>query len=266
MGAVTGKLTRKALPHILAFFIVLMIFSSYSNTFISPPFLDDFHSFIYEKSLYLNSVSVSNILALSQSKFGLTRFLPIVTLALNHSLGHSELTYFHAVNLAIHLLAFFAVFWLSRQILAAGKNRDTEGPIYEIAGFFPLCAAAIWALEPRSDKRGNISRSAHGFHAGALFYPEHGVLHKSAPSFREKDAERRCFLLSLRACRLVQLPFKGKLGGPAGRAGPDRYLVFRFRLAEEGLVRLPENRLENTHSSCCGAVFILLLWIHRSIA
>ncbi len=119
---------KKALPYILAFFIVLMIFSAYSNTFTSPPFLDDFQSFIYEKALYLDSVSVSSILSLSQSKFGWTRFLPVVTLALNHSLGHSKLIYFHAVNLLIHLLAFVAVFWFFRQVLAAGKNRGAEGP------------------------------------------------------------------------------------------------------------------------------------------
>jgi tetratricopeptide (TPR) repeat protein len=139
---------KKTLPYIIAFFIVLMIFSSYSNTFTSPPFLDDFHSFIREKALYLDSISVSSLLSLSQTSFGWARLLPIITLALNHSLGHSNLIYFHAVNLLIHLLAFFAVFWLVRQVLAAGKNRGTEGLLHEMAGFFPLCVAAIWALSP----------------------------------------------------------------------------------------------------------------------
>ena len=150
MGAGTGNRARKALPYILAFFIALMIFSSYSNTFTSPPFLDDFHSFIYDKALYLDSVSVSSILSLSQSKFGLTRFLPVITLALNHSLGHGNLIYFHAVNLLIHLLAFFAVFWFIRQVLAAGKNRDAEGPIHEMAGLFPTVRRRHMGFEPLS--------------------------------------------------------------------------------------------------------------------
>ncbi|MGA2400191.1 MAG: hypothetical protein ABSG91_00605 [Syntrophobacteraceae bacterium] len=148
----TGARAKKALPYLLAFFIVLMIFSAYSNTFTSPPYLDDFHSFVYEKALYLDSISFSKILSLSQSKFGLTRFLPVISLALNHSLGHSSLIYFHAVNLLIHMLTFFAVFWLVRQLLAAGKNRhrdeiprETEN-LFE--GLFPLCVAAIWALSP----------------------------------------------------------------------------------------------------------------------
>ncbi len=148
MGAGTGTRARKALPYILAFFIVLMIFSSYSNTFTSPPYLDDFHSFVFEKALYLHSISASSILSLSQSKFGLTRFLPVITLALNNSLGHASLVYFHSVNLLIHLLAFFALFWFVRQILAAGKNRYPQEIPYETTAFFPLCVAAIWALSP----------------------------------------------------------------------------------------------------------------------
>jgi protein O-mannosyl-transferase len=148
MGAGTATQVRKALPYILAFFAVLMIFSAYLNTFTSPPYLDDFQSFIYEKALYLPSVSISSILPLFQSKFGWARFLPIVTLALNHSLGHSNLIYFHALNLLIHVLEFFAVLWLIRLVLAAAKNRNHGEIAYEIAGFFPLCVAAIWALSP----------------------------------------------------------------------------------------------------------------------
>jgi protein O-mannosyl-transferase len=148
MGAGTAIRARKALPHIVAFFAVLMIFSAYLNTFTSPPYLDDFQSFIYEKALYLPSISISSILSLFQSKFGWTRFLPVVTLALNHSFGHSSLIYFHAVNLLIHVLAFFGVFWLIRQVLAAEKNRNHGEIAYELAGFFPLCVAAIWALSP----------------------------------------------------------------------------------------------------------------------
>jgi Flp pilus assembly protein TadD len=147
MGA-TGNRARKALPYILAFLIVLMIISSYSNTFTSPPYLDDFHSFIQEKAFYLDSVSVSSLQSLSQTEFGWARFLPVVTLALNLSLGYGNLIYFHAVNLLIHLLAFFAVFWLVRQVLAAVKSGGAEAPLYELAGFFPLCVAAIWALTP----------------------------------------------------------------------------------------------------------------------
>ena len=133
----------------LCFFIGLMILSSYSNTFTSPPYLDDFKSFIYPKDLYPQSLSIRALLELSKTPFGWTRFLPVVTLALNHYLGHSKLVYFHAVNILIHLLAFFTLLWFASLLLEAEK-RTRPGSVteYELGGFFPLCVAAIWALSP----------------------------------------------------------------------------------------------------------------------
>lgn len=139
---------KKGLLYFLALLVLLMVFSAYSNTFNSPPYLDDFHSFIYEKDLYPNSISVSSILGLAGSKFGLTRYLPVVTLALNNYFGHGSFVQFHAVNLIIHLLTFLAVFWFAGLVLRAAKKEDAERPLFEMAGFFPLCAAAIWALSP----------------------------------------------------------------------------------------------------------------------
>ena len=144
-----GPRTRRSLPFILTLFIVLMIGSSYSNTFTSPPYLDDFHSFIRVKAFYLHSLSISALLSLSKAQFGWARFLPDVTFALNHYFGHSSLIYFHAVNILVHLLAFLAVLWFVGLILAAEKKtRPGVQAAYELAGFFPLCVAAIWALSP----------------------------------------------------------------------------------------------------------------------
>ncbi|HYA40298.1 MAG TPA: tetratricopeptide repeat protein [Syntrophobacteraceae bacterium] len=148
MGTGTGNKGKRALAYALLFLAVSMVISSYSNTLTSPPYLDDFHSFIYPKAIYLQSLSASGILSLARSQFGWARFLPVVTYALNHYLGHSSVIYFHAVNILIHLLAFLAVFWLLKLVLTAEKQaRPGEAP-YEMGGLFPLCVAAIWALSP----------------------------------------------------------------------------------------------------------------------
>ena len=125
-----------------------MIFSVYSNTFASPPFLDDFHAFIYPKELHIHSLSISALLSLAHQ--GWTRFLPILSFALNNYLGHGKLVYFHAVNILIHLLAFFAVFWFVKEVLRAEQRMrpDGEEAPYAIEDFFPLCVAALWALSP----------------------------------------------------------------------------------------------------------------------
>ncbi|MGC8490409.1 MAG: tetratricopeptide repeat protein [Syntrophobacteraceae bacterium] len=149
MRSEIGPRKRRSLSFILTLFIVLIIGSSYSNTFTSPPYLDDFHSFINVNALYLHSLSFSTLLALSRTQFGWARFLPDVTFALNHYFGHSNLIYFHAVNILIHIFAFFAVLWLVSMVLAAEKKMRPGVEIpYDLEGFFPLCVAAVWALSP----------------------------------------------------------------------------------------------------------------------
>ena len=138
----------KALDWIIATAVAAMIFSVYSNTFASPPFLDDFHAFIFPKALYIHSLSISALISLANQ--GWTRFLPTLSFALNHFFGHDKLVYFHAVNILIHLLAFFAVFWFVKEVLRAEQRMrpDGEEAPYAIEDFFPLCVAALWALSP----------------------------------------------------------------------------------------------------------------------
>ncbi|MGC9197063.1 MAG: hypothetical protein ACP5IL_16685, partial [Syntrophobacteraceae bacterium] len=149
VGFKAGNGMKKAVPWLLVFFIVLMIISAYSNTLSSPPYLDDAHSFIDVKAFYPHCLSLASLLAIARTPFGWGRFLPDVTFALNHYFGHSKLIYFHAVNILIHILAFLAVLWFVRESLAAEKNRyPLSERSYELAGIFPLCVAALWALSP----------------------------------------------------------------------------------------------------------------------
>lgn len=132
---------------LLALFI-FVLFAAYSNTFTSPPYLDDFHSFIYEKSMYLDELSFSSALSLAQSRFGLTRFIPVLTFALNHKLGESNLIYFHLVNILIHAFSFLAVYFLTLQIISAARKSKPSTIPDSVAGWLPLGVAALWALSP----------------------------------------------------------------------------------------------------------------------
>lgn len=109
------KFLAGAKPHIihglLLFSFVAVIFASYSNTFLSPPYLDDFHTFIFDKNVYMGELSFSSILSLIQTKFGHSRFIPMLTFALNHLLGGSQLVYFHLVNILIHVFSFLAAYF-----------------------------------------------------------------------------------------------------------------------------------------------------------
>ncbi|MHC1729163.1 MAG: hypothetical protein AB9866_24730 [Syntrophobacteraceae bacterium] len=133
---------------LLFLWFILVLFAAYSNTFTSPPCLDDFQAFIYEKSLYLDELSVTSILSLVQSKYGYSRFIPALTFALNHKLGQSSLLYFHLINILIHLFAFLAVYFLAKQIVSVEKKRHPNAFSDNLAGWLPVFIAALWALNP----------------------------------------------------------------------------------------------------------------------
>lgn len=148
MGTIKGPGAANGLPKLLLLAFLVILFGAYSNTFTSPPLLDDYHSFIFEKSLYLDEISPSSILNLTQSKFGYSRFIPVITLALNHKLGQSDLIYFHLINILIHLLSFLAVYFLARQIFTVFKKREPLVIPEALANWLPLLIAALWALSP----------------------------------------------------------------------------------------------------------------------
>ncbi|MFZ2447665.1 MAG: tetratricopeptide repeat protein [Syntrophobacteraceae bacterium] len=148
MDAVPKTGARALIQRLLPVPFIIVIFAAYSNTFTSPPFLDDFHSFIYEKSIYLQDFSSSSLLSIYHTRFGKTRLIPMLTLALNHKLGESNLIYFHLVNIVIHIFAFLAVCFLTKQIISIEKKRDPDSVSSSVAGWLPICVAALWALNP----------------------------------------------------------------------------------------------------------------------
>ncbi len=127
---------------------IIAIFAAYSNSLTSPPFLDDFHSFIYEKSLYLKDFSISSILSLFKTKFGYSRSIPVITFALNHKLGESNLVYFHLVNIVVHIFAFLAVYFLTKQIISIERKRNPASLSETYGEWLPVTVAALWALNP----------------------------------------------------------------------------------------------------------------------
>jgi protein O-mannosyl-transferase len=148
METAPSRGAKACIKWLLPLSFIAIIFAVYSNTFTSPPFLDDFHSFVFEKSMYLQQLSVSSILSLFHTKFGYTRSIPVITLALNHKLGNSNLIYFHLVNITIHALSFLAVYFLTRQIISIAKKRNADTFSNNVAGLLPICVAALWALNP----------------------------------------------------------------------------------------------------------------------
>lgn len=125
----------------------LLIFSAYSNTFNSPPVLDDIHSFIDEPLVQHFDWSPESIVALTKTKFGLSRFLPMLTLANDQWRAGGSLSAFHATNLIIHLLVTVAVFFWSLIIFLIIADRESRS-LSNSELLASLAITGLWALAP----------------------------------------------------------------------------------------------------------------------
>ena len=90
-----------------------------------PPLLDDFHSFVHERSVYITDWTVSSLVLLSKTFFGWTRWLPMISFSIDHWLGKGDIAYFHLTNLLIHLLCFFSLIFLVFNLLRAVEEEDS---------------------------------------------------------------------------------------------------------------------------------------------
>lgn len=128
--------------------IALLLALAYSNTFQSPPTLDDYHSFLQEEKVHLKDISPHSLLSLSDTVFGWYRWIPMVTFGLDYWMGKGSIVYFHVTNLLIHMGCMVAVFFLSFQLLSMEEEKRGKLPSMIPASSLALAIAGLWALNP----------------------------------------------------------------------------------------------------------------------
>ena len=148
-GAINTRPFSRA--DLIAFMIiVLLLYCAYSNTFFSPPVLDDFHSFIEDPLLRIQDWYRDTFAALGQTKFGWGRYIPVVTLAFDIWLGAGELFNLHLTNFLIHLLSFLSVVFLVVNVIRASSERkkitDSSNTLSPMT--VALMVAGLWVLHP----------------------------------------------------------------------------------------------------------------------
>uniref|UniRef100_A0A832A2W4 Tetratricopeptide repeat protein n=1 Tax=Desulfacinum infernum TaxID=35837 RepID=A0A832A2W4_9BACT len=125
--------------------VLMLILAAYSNTLYSPPVLDDFHSFVGNPATHVDAFTSERIILLSKNKFGIYRFIPMLTLAFDYWWGQGEFIAFHITNVIIHILVWAAVWFFVLAILRSGI-------IGQIGIFSPkefsFIVASLWALHP----------------------------------------------------------------------------------------------------------------------
>jgi len=140
---------RKSRWFICLALLYVLLFSAYSNTFFSPPVLDDFHTFIIEPNVYFSSFSFDSLGKIVQTKFGISRFVPMFTFALNHKWGQGNIVVFHITNLVIHFCSVLSILFLLLVIFRFPKiNPIYNGEKKYPTPLLPFLIAGLWALNP----------------------------------------------------------------------------------------------------------------------
>jgi len=146
-----SKLHQHRVVCLLCLLVVIFILSAYSNSLFAPFTLDDTHSFVVEPKVLNFTFSLPGFIALAKTKFGISRFLPMVTFALDLQWGAGSLMAFHVTNIVIHFLATMALFFMLSGLLPLWQGTDDHpfSPIKGIPfGFIAICITGIWSLNP----------------------------------------------------------------------------------------------------------------------
>jgi tetratricopeptide (TPR) repeat protein len=143
------RLLQQKFGILLAFLLLfLMLFSAYSNTFSSPPVLDDFHSFVDAPQLQVKTWSPGVLKSMSQTVFGWSRWIPLLTFSWDIWYGEGELFYLHLTNYCIHLSCLLAIFFLVYEIAKCTRiHYSTKEPIPQI-WVLAFWVAGLWVLHP----------------------------------------------------------------------------------------------------------------------
>jgi protein O-mannosyl-transferase len=122
----------------------ILIVLVYANSLSVPFYFDDLN--LINDTLRIDSLTIKNLIDASLHGYAPNRPVANLTLVLNHYFSHGESPLqFHIVNIIIHVLGFFFLFWFLRELLAlpAVPSRYRSR-----ATALALVSSAVWALHP----------------------------------------------------------------------------------------------------------------------
>ncbi len=129
--------------------LVTLLFSAYSNTFFNLPVMDDFHSFVDEPNVQIESISTESLQKLSRTGFGFSRLLPMATFAWDFFWGKGHVWAFHVTNFLIHLSCMVMLFFLLKILFKCAELQCYENHSPPLTRFWLIfCVAGLWALSP----------------------------------------------------------------------------------------------------------------------
>ena len=133
-----------------SFLICLLVLSAYSNTIYSPFFLDDIHSFVKELKVLNFTFDLAGVKGMGETKFGIYRFLPMLTFALDFKWGGGNVVTFHLTNIVIHLLATFSLLFLLQSLFLfpVSKLLPQSSENRKLSIVLVVTVVGLWSLSP----------------------------------------------------------------------------------------------------------------------
>jgi hypothetical protein len=135
--------------------LALSLFLIYSNTFNAAWHFDDKQNILTNSKLHLNDLSLESLTrtffanprSQNDTRDKLYRPLPMLTFGLNWYFGKNNVIGYHVVNLSIHILTAFFLYFTLLNILKTPvlrKKYQDENTVHFIA----LLAALLWSIHP----------------------------------------------------------------------------------------------------------------------
>ncbi|MFC1837806.1 hypothetical protein ACFLYW_03915 [Thermodesulfobacteriota bacterium] len=125
--------------------LAVAVSAAYSNTLNSSFHLDDERAIAKNPPVFMREITWDNLTHAAFDSEIRTRPVAHITFALNYYFHHLNLPGYHIVNIAIHILAAFFLFYLLKATLALPPLAGKFGQHAVVISFI---TAAIWALHP----------------------------------------------------------------------------------------------------------------------
>lgn len=127
----------------------ILIWVIYSNTLNAPFHLDDFRNIAQNTTLHIDSLSLPSLFSVTtgNAETGKLFYRPVsyLSFALNWYFGQDNVTGYHIVNIAIHILISF---FLYLSILAIFDSPNLKDKYRQDKYFIAGLAACLWAVNP----------------------------------------------------------------------------------------------------------------------
>jgi tetratricopeptide (TPR) repeat protein len=136
-------MSERKLSYLVLFFVTVIGFYIYSNSF-DVPFIFDDSDNIQNPSLQISEISANSLVTAAVESTLRARPIANISFAINYYFGEYNVRGYHFVNVLIHIAASFFLYLLLSTTLKLPVNREK----YKNYSLLPFMASLLWLTHP----------------------------------------------------------------------------------------------------------------------